>query len=61
MLKEAYKLPLPKPNKNEKLMNNYRGITITSVFCKVLEIFIEKKGASEIDITVVPACLLGLT
>ena len=49
MLKEAYKLPLPKPNKNEKLMDNYRGITITSVFCKVLEIFIEQRSASEID------------
>lgn len=36
-LKEAYKLPIPKKGKDPKVKDNYRGITIASIFLKVLE------------------------
>ena len=37
VLKEAYKIVLPKPGKNHGLMDNYRGITMASVILKVME------------------------
>jgi hypothetical protein len=36
-LKEAYKLMIPKPGKDNREMDNYRGITIASILLKVLE------------------------
>ncbi len=36
-LKSSYKLPIPKKNKNKFYMDHYRGITISSILCKVLE------------------------
>ena len=37
-MKEAYKIVLPKPGKDHKLMDNYRGITIAGLLMKLLEI-----------------------
>ncbi len=36
-LKTGYKIPIPKPKKDTTDRNNYRGITITSIFSKILE------------------------
>ena len=49
ILKEAYKLPIPKPDKDCRLQDNYRGITITSVFCKVLELVVEREGGEDLN------------
>ncbi len=37
MLKQAYKIPIPKKGKDHKKMDNYRGITISAILCKILE------------------------
>ena len=37
ILKQAYKLPIPKKGKDHKKMDNYRGITISAILCKILE------------------------
>ena len=42
-MKEAYKLPIPKNGKDPRLMDNYRGITISSIFTKILENIIANK------------------
>ena len=38
ILKEAYKLMIPKPGKDIRDRDNYRGITIASILLKILEI-----------------------
>ena len=37
VLKQAYKIVLPKPNKDPQIMDNYRGITIASILLKTIE------------------------
>ena len=47
ILKHAYKLPIPKPRKDPKIQDNFRGITVTSIFLKVLEaICIEQEAGT---------------
>jgi hypothetical protein len=49
-LKDAYKLMIPKPTKDARVMDNYRGITITSILLKVLEsICMEKQLKKVVD------------
>ncbi|XP_064638324.1 uncharacterized protein LOC135494338 [Lineus longissimus] len=38
IMKTAYKIPIPKKGKDSLLLDNYRGITITSIFGKLLEL-----------------------
>ena len=38
VMKVAYKLIIAKKGKDSKLMDNYRGITIASIFGKILEL-----------------------
>ena len=44
-MKTAEKIPIPKKSKDQKDMNNYRGILISSSLCKVFESLILKKTA----------------
>ncbi len=46
-MKIAYKLPIPKKGKDIRLMDNYRGITITSMFGKILELVCLSLGLEE--------------
>ena len=46
-LKRAYKLPIHKKGKDPLLMDCYRGISITSVFAKVLELICIEHGATD--------------
>ena len=46
-MKLAYKLMLPKPGKDSKRMDNFRGITVASILLKILEsicLMVELKG-----------------
>lgn len=50
-LKSAYKLMIPKPGKDSRIMDNYRGITIASILLKVLEhICMESELKDAIDL-----------
>ena len=46
-IKEAYKIMIPKPGKDSRVMDNWRGITITTIILKILEIICRKKSLEE--------------
>ena len=46
-LKTAYKLMIPKPGKDSRDMDNYRGITIAPILLKILEILCMDLGLEE--------------
>ncbi len=48
-LKTSYKLPIPKKGKDARLQDNHRGITIASIFSKLLELICQKYGAEDIS------------
>ncbi len=48
-MKAGFKIPLPKPGKDITEMANYRGITITSIYNKVLEHVILHNTEEKID------------
>ncbi len=43
----AYKLPIPKKDKDTRLKDHYRGITVTSIFYKLMELLVQDAGAAE--------------
>ena len=45
--KQAYKLPIPKKGKDNKIQDNHRGITIAPIFGKLLEILCLESGISQ--------------
>ncbi len=45
--KISYKLPIPKKGKDSRLLDNYRGISVSSIFCKVLEMICMSLGLEE--------------
>ena len=49
MTKHSYKLPIPKKGKDKLQMDNHRGITITSIFGKVLEHICLQLGEKDIS------------
>ena len=40
--KSGYKIPIPKKGKDDKIRGNYRGITITAIIGKVLELVLQE-------------------
>ena len=48
-IKAAYKTPVPKAGKNPLMTDNYRGITITSIFSKLIEHIIRKISLNHIN------------
>ncbi len=46
-MKVSYKLPIPKKGKDQRVMDNYRGITITSLFGKLLELICLEMGLEQ--------------
>ena len=48
-LKTGYKIPIPKAGKDLLECNNYRGITITALFGKILEMIILDRVATYIE------------
>ena len=47
--KSAYKTPVPKKGKNPLLTDNYRGITVTSIFGKLVEHLIKQLGGDDMN------------
>ena len=47
IMKVAYKLPIAKKGKDSRIMDNYRGITIASLFGKILELLCLQGGLEE--------------
>lgn len=48
--RSAYKLPIPKKGKDARLMDNYRGITVTSIFGKLIEAICLEQCKEQLDI-----------
>ena len=45
-MKMSYKLPIPKKDKDQRIQDNHRGITIAPIITKVLETICPESGLS---------------
>ena len=47
IMKQSYKIPIPKRNKDSRIQDNYRGITIAPILGKILEMIALETGINE--------------